>query len=163
METMNTPDPAADEPREDPARTDPAGTVSDATDATDAVAAATVAAEVHEAPEAPQVPETNGASEPAPHVPVIHQVEREVTLERGVRYGRVIIAFTIAGSIIAMMMSLLTPLADGGDYTLSQIVGFMALIGAVVGLAVGGLVSVVLGMVAKRRTGTGVAIQTDVR
>lgn len=137
MDTMNTPDSVAGEPREEPVQPvqpDPAAA---------SAAAAT--------------------SEPAPRVPVVRKIEREVTLERGVRYGRVLIGFAVAGSMLAMLASLLIPLAGDANYTLGQIVGFMALIGAVVGLAVGSIVSVVLGAIAKRRTGTGVAIQTDVQ
>lgn len=103
------------------------------------------------------------AAEPAPREPVVSKVEREVTLVRGVRYGRIIISFGIAGVVVAMMASLMIPVAADANYTIGQIVGFMALIGGVIGLAVGGIVSVILGVVAKRRTGTGVAIQTDVR
>lgn len=133
---MNTPDPVAGEPLEEPVRPDPAP-------AADAPAP--------------------DAAEPAPHVPVVSKVEREVTLVRGVRYGRIIISFGIAGVIVAMMASLMIPVAADANYTIGQIIGFMALIGGVIGLAVGGIVSVILGAVAKRRTGTGVAIQTDVR
>lgn len=97
------------------------------------------------------------------HEPVVHQVEREVTLVRGVRYGRIVVTFGIVGAVVAMMVSALMPVAPDANYTLGQAVGFMALIGGAVGLGVGGLIGVILGAVAKRRTGSGVAIQTDVR
>lgn len=142
---MNTPDPAAGEPREETAQTDPA------------LAVESPASDVDEAPEVLE------AEEPAPREPVVRKTEHEVTLVRGVRYGRIIVTFGIVGAVVAMMASYLIPIATDADYTVGQIVGFMALIGAVAGLALGGLVSVVLGAVAKRRTGTGVAIQTDVQ
>ena len=125
METMNTPEPAAGEPRDETG--DPVET------------------------------------EAFEHEPVVHQVEREVTLVRGVRYGRIVVTFGIVGAVVAMMVSALMPVAPDANYTLGQVVGFMALIGGAVGLGVGGLIGVILGMVAKRRTGSGVAIQTDVR
>lgn len=134
---MNTPDPAAGEPREEIPQLDPAA------------AAEAVASESSESA--------------ATHEPVVRKIEHEVTLVRGVRYGRIIVTFAIVGAIVAMMASFLIPIATDADYTMSQIVGFMALIGAVAGLALGGILSIVLGAVAKRRTGTGVAIQTDVQ
>lgn len=100
---------------------------------------------------------------PESREPIVHKVEHEVTIVRSVRYGRVIIGFAVAGSMLAMLLSLLTPMGFDADYTLGQIVGFMALIGAVIGLALGCVLAVALGAVAKRRTGTGVAVQTDVR
>lgn len=131
---MNTPDPVAGEPSEESVQPAPAASA--------------------------QAPE---AAEPAPHVPVVSKVEREVTLVRGVRYGRIIVSLGIAGVIVAMMASLMIPVAADANYTIGQIVGFMALIGGVIGLAVGGILSIILTAIAKRRTGTGVAIQTDVR
>lgn len=139
---MNTPDPAAGEPREEIPQLDPAAAAESV--ATEAVA-------------------TEASESAATHEPVVRKIEHEVTLVRGVRYGRIIVTFAIVGAIVAMMASYLIPIATDADYTMSQIVGFMALIGAVAGLALGGILSIVLGAVAKRRTGTGVAIQTDVQ
>lgn len=105
------------------------------------------------------------AAEAAPveREPIVTQTEHEVVLVRSVRYGRIIVTGLIVGAGVAMILSLLTPVDPKGDYSMGQIVGFMALIGGVIGLAAAGILSIVLGAVAKRRSGTGIAIQTDVR
>lgn len=118
------------------------------------------------APESSVTPEaTPEAAVPAAaeSAPVIEEAEREVTLQRSVRVGRVVIGAAIAGALIAMLLSLLFPVEEGADYTLGEVTGFAALIGAAIGLGVGGLLVIVLSAVAKRQRGTGVAIQSDVR
>ena len=100
------------------------------------------------------------AAEPAP---VIEEAEREVTLQRSVRVGRVVIGTAIAGALIAALLSLMFPVEEGAEYTLGEVTGFAALIGAAIGLGLGGLLVIVLSAVAKRQRGTGVAIQSDVR
>lgn len=94
---------------------------------------------------------------------VIHETEVEVTLQRSVRVGRVIVGTAFAGVLIAALLALVFPVAEKADYTLAQVVGFMALIGGAIGLGVGGVVALFLGSAAKRRRGTGIAIQSDVR
>ncbi|MHA3682952.1 hypothetical protein ACXR2W_01660 [Leucobacter sp. HY1908] len=152
---MNTPEPVADAPRDEngnPVETDAAVT-GHPDPAVDTAAEGVTTEDAAEGEEHAE----------APHEPIVHQVEREVTLVRGVRYGRIVVTLGIVGAIVAMMVSALMPVAPDANYTLGQAVGFMALIGGVIGLGVGGLLGVVLGFVAKRRTGSGVAIQTDVR
>ncbi|MGJ0203110.1 hypothetical protein [Leucobacter sp. gxy201] len=100
---------------------------------------------------------------PAPHEPVIVTSEQTVELQRSVRYGRVLIGAAVLGALILSLASLVMPLDPESEYSMAQIVGFMALIGAAVGLGVGAILSVVLTAVAKRGHGSGVAIQTDVR
>lgn len=117
-------------------------------------------------PVAPDAVPEQVAAEPAveaPREPVVTRTEREVTLQRSVRIGRIMIGFGVIGVLVAVVWSLMKPVAEGATYTLAQATGFMSLIGAVVGITVGGLVSLILVAVAKRNTGTGVAIQTDVR
>lgn len=79
------------------------------------------------------------------------------------RYGRVLIGAAILGAAIASLLSVLFPITEDADYTMAQVVGFMALIGGAIGLGLGGVLSLILGIAARRRRGAGVAIQTDVR
>ncbi|WP_427870613.1 hypothetical protein [Leucobacter luti] len=102
--------------------------------------------------------------EPAPeHVPVVHETEREVTITRSVRYGRVIAGMTVLGILVAVVASLVFPLDPEAQYTLAQITGFMALIGAAIGLALGCLLALILGVTARRKRGTAIAIHSDVQ
>ncbi len=104
------------------------------------------------------------AADPAPeHVPVVEQREQTVELQRSVRYGRLLVTGAIVGAALLTIASLLFPLGPESEYSMGQIVGFMALIGAAIGLGLGGLLAIMLGAVAKRKHGSGVAIQTDVR
>lgn len=89
--------------------------------------------------------------------------EQPVELQRSVRYGRVLIGAAILGAAILSLVSLILPLDPESEYSMAQIVGFMALIGAAIGLGIGALLSVALTLAAKRKSGSGVAIQTDVR
>lgn len=107
---------------------------------------------------------TADAESPEPQrTPVVHEVEREVTLQRSVRVGRVVIGTAIAGALVAALISLLFPVEEGAEYTLAQVTGFALLIGAAIGLGVGGLLVMALNSVAKRQRGTGVAVQSDVQ
>lgn len=107
--------------------------------------------------------EVEASAEPAVHEPVIEETRQEVSLQRSVRYGRVLVVAAALGAVVAALLCLLFPIAEDAEYTMGQVVGFMALIGAAVGLGLGGLLSVALGLAARRRQGSGVAIQTDVR
>ncbi len=112
-----------------------------------------------DAPDAPLA----AADEPAPYEPVETRTEIEVGLQRSVRTGRVIIGAGILGAVIAALVSLFFPLAPDADYELAQIAGFMTLIGAAIGLAIGAILALVLGQVAKRHQGAAIAVHTDVR
>lgn len=127
-------------------------------------AASAAAGEHADAAENPPNTATTAAdAEPAPHEPVVVTSEQTVELQRSVRYGRVLIGAVVLGALILSLASLIMPLDPESEYSLGQIVGFMALIGAAIGLGVGAILSVVLTAVAKRKHGSGVAIQTDVR
>ena len=119
-------------------------------------------------PDPAHAPEPEPAQEPEPapepeHVPVVHETEREVTITRSVRYGRVIAGVTILGILVAVVASLVFPLDPEAEYTLAQITGFMALIGAAIGLALGCLLALILGVAARRKRGTAIAIHSDVQ
>lgn len=87
----------------------------------------------------------------------------EVGIVRSVRITRLLIVGTVLGALIMSLITLLIPLEDGADYTLGQAVGFMTLVGAVVGLLLGALLGLFLGIFARRKRGSGVAIQSDVQ
>lgn len=112
---------------------------------------------------APQSSDAPLGTDPGEREPVVEVTEREVTLERSVRVGRIVITGIIAGAFIAMLACLFFPIEEGAEYTLGQVVGFMALIGAAIGAGLSGLFAILLGAVARRQRGTGVAIQSDVR
>ena len=109
------------------------------------------------------VPDAPVDAEPHEREPIVEVTQREVTLERSVRVGRIVIGGLVAGALVAMIACLFFPIEEGAEYTLGQIVGFMALIGAAIGAGLGSLFALLLGAVARRRRGTGIAIQSDVR
>lgn len=102
-------------------------------------------------------------SEAPEREPVVEEIRQQVTLQRSVRYGRVIVGAGALGAIVGMLLSTVFPVVDEAMYTMGQIVGFMAIIGGAVGLTVGGALAIILTAVARRRSGSGIAIQTDVR
>lgn len=109
-------------------------------------------------------PELEHEPEPATEdEPQVTRTEQQVELKRSVRYGRILIVAAIFGAIIAALITLMFPIPPNENYTMGQIVGFMLVVGAVAGLALGAILSLILGRVAKRTSGSGVAIQTDVR
>jgi hypothetical protein len=95
--------------------------------------------------------------------PVVVEREVEVSVARSVRFGRVLIGSTILGAAVASLAAIFFPISAQADYSLRQIMGFMLLIGASIGLALGAILSLILAAAAKRRSGTAVAIQSDVR
>ncbi|WP_440311994.1 hypothetical protein [Leucobacter chromiireducens] len=141
---MSTPEAAAPQPQQDPAQP---------------VSPEPLTPEMTE----PEVAEAEVEVEPEAVEPVVTEASREVTLQRSVRYGRVLVGTAALGAIIAMLLVLVFPVAEKADYTLGQAVGFMAVIGAAIGLGIGALLSLVLGVIARRSRGSGVAIQSDVR
>ncbi len=106
---------------------------------------------------------------PVPHTaadapePIEVRTEVEVGLQRSVRYGPVIIGTAIVGALVAAIAALFFPVGPEAEYELGQIVGFMALIGAAIGLGLGAVLTLILGRVAKRHRGAAIAVLTDVR
>lgn len=93
----------------------------------------------------------------------VQETEQQVVLQRTVRYGRLLIGGAVIGALVGMLLSLLFPVAEDAEYTMGQAVGFMAVIGGAIGLGLGGVLALLLGLIAKRQRGTGIAIQADVR
>ncbi|KTR82128.1 hypothetical protein [Leucobacter chromiiresistens] len=134
-------------------------------DAAPAAGAPAPGAPASGAPAAPTPESTASAPGDAPveREPIVEVSQREVTIERSVRVGRIVIGGIVAGAVIAMLACLFFPIEEGAEYTLGQIVGFMALIGAAIGAGLAGLVAILLGAAVRRQRGTGIAIQSDVR
>lgn len=95
--------------------------------------------------------------------PTFVESEVEVGLERSVRFSRLLIVGAIVGVVVLTMISLSFPVTEESQFTMPQVVGFMALVGAVLGLTLGGVLGLVLSAIAKRQRGTGTATQVDVR
>lgn len=87
----------------------------------------------------------------------------EVELRRSVRYGRIIVSGVVLGIVIGVIASLFYEVPEGANYELGQIAGLMAVVGGAIGLVVGALLSLLLGIVAGRKRGAAIAVQTDVR
>ena len=87
---------------------------------------------------------------------MVSEHQQVVELQRSVRYGRLLIGGAVVGGVIGALATTFFPIAEGSLYSLGQIAGFMLLVGAVIGLAVGGILSLGLTLVARRNHGTGV-------
>lgn len=90
------------------------------------------------------------------------ETQQTVELQRSVRIGRILIVGAIVGAVVGALVTTLFPVPGEALYTMGQIAGFMLLIGGVVGLALGGLLALILSAVAKRKRGTAVLEHTTV-
>lgn len=108
----------------------------------------------------PEAPEPAASEQDAPE-PVVTVTEEKVEVIRSVRFGRIIVGGAVLGAAVAALVTLSFPVVSQ-DYTMGQVVGFMSLIGAGIGLGVGGALSLILARVAARRYGTAVAKHSDV-
>lgn len=96
--------------------------------------------------------------------PLANESHVTVDLVRSVRFGRIIVTAIIVGAVAGAVASLLFPVREDiayVQYTLGQIAGFMAVIGAAAGLLVGGIAALLLGVAAKKRRGQAIAVMTD--
>lgn len=80
-----------------------------------------------------------------------------VRVERSVRISRLLLLGMLVGAAIAVGVTLIFPVVPEGHYTLGQIAGFMALIGAALGLLSAAVLALALGAVARRSKGTATA------
>lgn len=144
---------------EDAALADRAGLGADASDSPDAP-------ESTEPVEADQAIEPE-AAEPADAEPVYEPVETRTTVEvglvRAVRYGPIMIAGGVLGALVAVILALVFPVQEDAMYTVGQVAGFVAVLGGAIGIALGGLLAMLLNLSAKRQQGTAMAVLTDVR
>lgn len=88
--------------------------------------------------------------------------EREVQIVRSVRHGRIIVAGAVLGGVVGVLVSLAFPVPGDADYTAVQIAGFVALVGACVGLGLGSVLALLLGFSVRRYKGTGFAVRDEV-
>lgn len=144
--TTSSTEPTAPEQATDPVLVNP---VTPEMNATNEATAATT-----EAPEASETPDA---------VQTVTETKQQVELVRSVRFGRILVVFSVLGGVLAALACVFFPVNPEQHYTLGQIMGFSAIIGAAIGLCIGALVSLMLGAAAKRRRGTAVAIQSDVQ
>ena len=144
--TTSSTEPTAPEQATDPVLVNP---VTPETNATNEATAATT-----EAPEASETPDAEQT---------VTETKQQVELVRSVRFGRILVVFSVLGGVLAALACVFFPVNPEQHYTLGQIMGFSAIIGAAIGLCIGALVSLMLGAAAKRRRGTAVAIQSDVQ
>jgi hypothetical protein len=93
--------------------------------------------------------------------PTVVVADETVGVVRSVRFGRVIIGGSVLGVVIAVIITLSYPVL-GSDYTMAQAVGFMALIGAALGLGAGAVFALILARFAAKRHGTALAKRSDV-
>lgn len=93
----------------------------------------------------------------------VTSTEVQVTVARSVRYNRLLLVGAVFGAVIAVLVTTLFPVVPEGHYTLSEVVGFMGILGAAAGLLCGGILGLILNLFAKRKQGTATAIQEDVR
>ena len=112
---------------------------------------------------ADEAAQAHAAAEAVPAPAVETSIQVEVGLERSVRHLRIMLVFAALGAVVAAIAALMFPVAEGADYELGQAVGLMLVVGAVIGFALGALLSLILGLAAKRNRGAAIAVQTDVR
>ena len=102
--------------------------------------------------------EASGAPEEAEIKAVSEQ--QNVEIVRSVRFGRLMLVGAFAGAVIAALAAFVTPLPEGALYTSGQIVGFMAVLGAALGLLLGAVLGLLLNLSARKKRGSGVAVHT---
>lgn len=95
--------------------------------------------------------------------PTVTHTEMEVALQRTVRIGPIMIGAAVLGAVVAAVAALFFPISEEAEYTMGQVVGFVAVLGATIGLALGAVLSLILVGVARRHRGAAIAVLTDVR
>lgn len=77
-----------------------------------------------------------------------------VTVRRAPRYGRFMIVGVIVFAIAALVLTYSFPQQQNAGYERLQVFGFLLLVAVVVGIAVGGLVALLVDRAATRRART---------
>lgn len=104
-----------------------------------------------------------GASFAEAEQPTETRTEVEVGVVRSVRYGRLIVGGAVVCAVIAMLAALAIPVADDAEYSMGQVVGFVAVFGGAIGVGLGAILALLLARAAKRTRGSATAVLTDVR
>lgn len=89
------------------------------------------------------------------------QSEQQVGIVRSVRFGRLMLVGAVIGAVVAVILTLTNPVAEDALYTMNQIAGFMLVIGAVIGFALGAFLGLLLNLSARRKHGTGTALRSE--
>lgn len=100
------------------------------------------------------------------HATALHETaprQVEVEIVRSVKLTRLLIVGAVVGAIVVALITMMLPVAQDANYTMGQIVGFMLLIGAVLGLLLGAILGLILNRIARKKQGSGVAVQSDVQ
>ncbi len=84
-------------------------------------------------------------------------------VQRTVQIKRLLIVGIIAGAALGAFVTLLLPVQPDGFYTIGQVSGFMAVMGAALGLLAAALVSLLLNVAAKRKKGTALAVREQLK
>lgn len=115
--------------------------------------------------DAADVHDPAAATEAAPVMsePVVTEEQVDVSIQRSVRFGRLLIVGAIIGGVLAVILTLLRPVDPEALYEMRQIAGFMLVLGAAIGLFAGALLGLILNLFARRKRGSGVAVHTDVQ
>lgn len=88
--------------------------------------------------------------------------EQTVEIVRSVRFVRLLLVGAVIGGVLAVLVTLTMPMQEGSLYTMGQISGFMLVFGAVIGMAMGGVLGLILNLVARKKVGRGEAVYTSV-
>lgn len=92
----------------------------------------------------------------------VKQTDETVEIVRSVRIGRLILVGAVVGAVVAVASTLSMPMAEEALYTMGQIAGFMLVVGAVIGMALGTFLALILNILARRKRGQAVATHKDV-
>lgn len=87
------------------------------------------------------------------------RTEHEVHVERVVNMVRLVIVGAVVGATVMSLIAFSTPLQPKSQYNVWQILAFSALIGAGIGMAIGGIIGIILQLFVKRKRGTALAVQ----
>lgn len=108
----------------------------------------------------PQQPQQREQQPESPQHPAPESVETVIgkatlTVRRSPRYFRFMLLGAIVGAILALVFTVTFP--ENGEFDRSQVFGFLLLAGVAVGVALGGLVALILDRVIGRTATTVVA------
>ncbi|KQV06921.1 hypothetical protein ASC63_06065 [Leifsonia sp. Root112D2] len=84
-----------------------------------------------------------------------------VTVRRAPRYGRFMIVGVVVFAIVAFILTYSFPQQQNAGYGRLQVFGFMLLVAIVVGVAVGGVVALLVDRAATRRARTVIVDRVD--
>lgn len=109
-------------------------------------------------------PNEHSTAQAAEHEPaLVHEEVLTVEVERSVHYNRILIAGLVLGALFGAALALIFPTDPAANYTMGQVAGFTAVLGAAAGLLLSGVFALILGRIAKRSRGTALVKRSDIR